>query len=160
VSHPSLGRPPLDLTAGNPAAGAAMRSATNRVAARALEAAVGLDPTFRDRYDDLRLRELLADLQAFIGRLATAVAANDTRVMAGWAEQVAVRYRKRAVPMDDVITLCEGLRRAARAVVEPDALPSVDASLDAAIAIFVWHRRLAGDARKRHPLLAFIYKGA
>jgi hypothetical protein len=160
VSHPSLGRPPLDLTAGEPAAGAALRAASDRVAARALEASVGLDPTFRDRYDELRLRELLADLGAFITRLATAVAAGDTGVMTGWAEQVAVRYRKRAVPMDDVITLCEGLRRAARAVVEPDALASIDASLDAAIKVFKWHRRLAGDARKRHPLLAFIYKGA
>jgi hypothetical protein len=35
----------------------------------------------------------------------------------------------------------------------------VDAAIDAAITVFKWHRRLAGD-RKRHPLLAFIYKGA
>ena len=39
-------------------------------------------------------------------------------------------------------------------------MPVVDASIDAAIKVFLWHRRLAGDARKRHPLLDFIYKGA
>jgi hypothetical protein len=148
------------MRAGHPADAAALTSAASRVAARALEAAVAADLTFRDRYDELRLRELLADLAAFIRRLAMAVASNDPRVMSSWAEAVAVRYRKRLVPMDDVVTLCEGLRSAAPAVVTPLAMPAVDAGLDAAIKVFRWHRRLAGDARKRHPLLAFIYKGA
>jgi len=160
VSHPSLGLPPRDLRAGHPDDAAALGAAGHRVAARALEAAVAADATFRDRYDELRLRELLADLRAFTTRLATAIASNDTRVMSGWAEQVAVRYRKRFVSMDDVIGLFEGLRLAARAAVTPSAVGSVDASIDAAIKVFRWHRRLAGDARKRHPLLAFIYKGA
>lgn len=160
MSHPSLGLPPLDESAGHPADAASLRAATARVAARALEAAVDADPTFRDRYDELRLRELLADLHAFVNRLATAIAADEASVMSGWAETVAVRYRKRSVPMDDVITLCEGLRRSIRGVVQPGALPSADAALDAAITVFRWHRRLAGDARKRHPLLSFIYKGA
>ena len=34
------------------------------------------------------------------------------------------------------------------------------AATDAAIAVFKWHRRLAGDARKRNPVIRFIYKGA
>ena len=80
--------------------------------------------------------------------------------MATFADLVAVRYRKRKVPMNDVITLCEGLRRASAALLELDALPALDASIDAAIEVFRWHGRLAGDARKRHPLLGFIYKGA
>jgi hypothetical protein len=160
VSHPSLGRPPLDESAGHPKDAAALRAAVTRVAARALEAAVAADPTFRDRHDELRLRELLADLQAFANRLALAIASAEPGVMTSWAETVAVRYRKRAVAMDDVIALCEGLRRSVRGVVQPDALPVADASLDAAITVFRYHRRLAGDARKRHPLIAFLYKGA
>jgi hypothetical protein len=160
VGHPSLGQPPLDLTAGHPADAAALGRAGSRVAARALEAAVDLDPTFRDRYDELRLRELLADLEAFTDQLAKAVASNQPKPMSGWAEQVAVRYRKRAVPMDDVITMCEGLRRAAPMAVTPSAMAAVDAALDAAIVAFRWHRRLAGDARKRNTFLSFIYKGA
>jgi hypothetical protein len=80
--------------------------------------------------------------------------------MARFADMVAVRYRKRKIDMADVVTLCEGLRRAAAAGVEPAAQPVVDAAIDAAITVFRWHRRLAGGGRKRHPLLAAIYKGA
>jgi hypothetical protein len=160
VSHPSLGRPPLDLQAGYPADAATLKAATSRVANRALEAAVGSDPTLRDRYNELQLRELLADLRAFVGRLAIAVAADDPSVMVGWAENIAVRYRKRVVPMDDVIALCEGLRDVVPGVVRPEAFESANRALDAAIKVFRWHRRLAGDGHKRNPFLAFIYKGA
>jgi hypothetical protein len=73
---------------------------------------------------------------------------------------VVPRFRKKAVPMDDLMQLFEGLRRAAPAAVQPDAMPIVDASVDAANAIFKWHRRLGGDARKRNPIIAFLYKGA
>ena len=31
--------------------------------------------------------------------------------------------------------------------------------IDEAIAVFRWYRRLAGDARKRNPILAALYKG-
>lgn len=160
MSHPSLGLPPLDETSGYPADADALRRAGPRVAARALEAAVAIDPTVRDRYDEPRLRELLADLEAMVNLLATSIAANDADLMARWAEMVAVRYRKRRVPMDDVVSLCEGLRRSVPAVVAPPAMAAVDAALDATIVVLRWHRRLAGDARKRNPLVAFIYKGA
>ena len=36
---------------------------------------------------------------------------------------------------------------------------AADAPIDEAIAQFKWHRRLAGDARKRNAFLQFIYKG-
>jgi hypothetical protein len=160
VTHPSLGLPPPDLSAGHTADASALRQARQRVAARALEAAVANDPTLRERYDDLALRELLADLEAMVDLLATSVASADPVPMARWAEAVAVRYRKRRIPMDDVVSLCEGLRRSTAAVVTPTAIPAVDAALDASIAVLRWHRRLAGDARKRNPLIDFIYKGA
>jgi len=160
VSHPSLGQPPLDLHAGHPADAAALKAAATRVAGRALEAAVAADPTFRERYDDLQLRELLADLHAFVGRLSISIAADDPRVMIGWAENIVVRYRKRVVPMDDVIALCEGLREVVPATITPDGVAALNAALDAAIKVFKWHRRLAGDGRKRNAFLAFIYKGA
>ena len=160
MSHPSLGLPPPDLSAGDTVAAASLRRGGARLRVRALEAAVDLDPTLKDRHSELVLAGLLADLEAFHDRLVTAIASADPHAMATFADLVAVRYRKRKVGMDDLITLCEGLRRAAAAVVEPGALPAVDAAIDEAIAVFKWHRRLAGDARKRNPLLAFIYKGA
>jgi hypothetical protein len=148
------------MTAGDTGAAAAIRRGGPRLRARALEAALELDRTFADRHTELTRRALLADLEAFVDRLVTAVASGDPHAMATFADLVAVRYRKRKVGMDDVITLCEGLRRAAAAVVEPGSVPTIDAAIDEAIAVFKWHRRLAGDARKRNPLLAFIYKGA
>jgi hypothetical protein len=160
VSHPSLGLPPRDLRAGDPASAAALKRGGARFRTRAFEAALDIDPTLRDRYPDSDRAALHSDLEAYVDRLATAVASGDPRVMATFADLVSVRYRKRKVPMDDLVTLCNGLRRAAVAVVEPGAMPSIDASLDEAIAVFKWHRRIAGDARKRNPFLAFLYKGA
>ena len=160
MSHPSLGLPPPDLSAGDPAAAAALRSAGPRLRTRALAAAIDIDPTLKDRHGELVREALLADLDAFVDRLVIAGASGDPAAMAKFADLGAVRYRKRKIAMDDVVTLCDGLRRAAAAVVQPGAQPAVDAALDAAIVVFRWHRRLAGDARKRHPLLAFIYKGA
>lgn len=160
MSHPSLGLPPRDLSRGDAAAAAALQSGGARLRARALQAALDLDPSMRERHPDVVRQALLADLEAFHDKLVVAVASADPRVMGQFADLVAVRYRKRKIGMDDVVTLCEGLRRAAAAVVEPGAVAAVDAAIDEAIAVFKWHRRLAGDARKRHPLLAYIYKGA
>jgi hypothetical protein len=148
------------MRAGDPAAAAALRSGGARFRARAFQAALDLDPTLGDRYDERVRQELLSDLEAFVDRLVAAVSSGDPHAMATFADLVAVRYRKRKIPMDDLVTLCNGLRRAAGAVVQPDAVPAIDAGLDEAIAVFKWHRRLAGDARKRNPFLAFIYKGA
>lgn len=148
------------MFAGDPAAAAALRSGGARLRTRAMQAAMDLDPTFGDRHDELVLQSLLADLEAFVDRLVASVASGDPRHMAAFADLVAVRYRKRRIAMDDLVTLCDGIRRAAAAVVEPSAMPAIDESLDEAIAVFKWHRRLAGDARKRNPFLAFIYKGA
>lgn len=160
VSHPSLGLPPLDLTAGDPASGDALRDARARIAERAIDQAATADPAFASRYSPIAMADLRLDVDAMVGRLADAVAANQPDLVARWADMVVPRFRKKGVPMDDLVLLFEGLRRAAPAAVLPDAMPIVDASLDAGIAVFRWHRRLAGDARKRHPLLALLYKGA
>jgi len=41
----------------------------------------------------------------------------------------------------------------------PGALPFADEALAQAIARYNWHRRIAGDARKRNALLQLLYKG-
>ena len=160
MSHPSLGLPPRDLSAGHPVDAAAIRAAAPRLAARALERAVDADPEFRARYSDLALRELLADTGALAEQLATSVASADAVALGSLAEQLAPRYRKRDVPMDDVIALCEGLRSGAATVCTPAAGPAIDAAVDSAVTALRWLRRLAGDARKRNPVVTFIYKGA
>jgi hypothetical protein len=160
VSHPSLGLPPRDLSAGDPAAAATLRRGRLRLRTRALEAALDLDPTMRERHDELTRKALLSDIEAFLDQLVVAISSGHPHAMATFADLVAVRYRKRKIPMDDIVTLCEGLRRAAAAVLDASAIPALDAAIDEGITVFRWHRRLAGDARKRNPILAFIYKGA
>jgi len=160
VSHPSLGLPPIDRTAGSPASAEALRRSRARLGERAIEYAGQTDPEFAGRYSPLALTELRLDVDAMVGRLADSVAADDPDGLARWAEMVVPRFRKKRVPMDDLQMLFEGLRRAAPSAVLPEAMPIVDASVDAANAVFKWHRRLSGDARKRNPLLAFLYKGA
>lgn len=148
------------MTAGEPAAAAAVRAARSRLAARALEVAIDADPSFRERYADLALRELLSDTESMADRLADAIASGDAGVLGRWAEQIAPRYRKRGVPMDDVIGIASGLRATAATAVDPAVVPAIDAAIDATIAELRWHRRIGGDARKRNPVIAFIYKGA
>ena len=160
MSHPSLGLPPRDLSAGRPAAAATLRAARSRLAARALESALDADPTIEARYDELGLRRLLHDATVMLDQLATALAAGEPGVASAWAEQVAPLFRRRGVPMDDLIALAEGLRGAVRAALPPEDAADVDTAVDAAIAAFRWHRRIAGDARRRNRLLDAIYKGA
>jgi Phycobilisome protein len=160
VSHPSLGRPPRDLTAGQPAAAERLRADRHRLAARSIEIAGSLDPTFTTRHDDLGLRLLQRDLETYLERVALAVASNDPSFASQWAEWLAPTYRRRKVPMDDLVTLSEALRAAMPAALAPNERPAADAALDAAIAVFRWHRRLAGDARRRNRILAALYRGA
>ncbi len=159
VSHPTLGLPPRSLVAGYPEAAARLRADRGRLAARALEVAVDGDPTFRTRYDDAGLRNLLRDAEVFVDRLALCVAGNDAHWLKEFADQTATVFRRREVAMDDVVQICEGLRAGARsALSEEEAVPA-DHALDEAIAVFRWYRRLAGDARKRNRLLSAIYRG-
>ena len=92
--------------------------------------------------------------------MAVALATGSVAAIHSWAEQASVIYRRRRVPMDNLIALCEGLREAGQAVLTPAERPAADAALDTAIERFRWQRRLAGDARKRNRILQLIYKGA
>jgi hypothetical protein len=160
VSHPSLGLPPVDLTAGSPAASARLLDQHARLAARALEVALDRTPGLRERWDEEGLTRLLNDVDALNERVALSVAAGDPQLTHGFAESLAPVYRRRKVPMDDLIALCEGLRAAYPSVLTPVDLPAAGAALDAAIEAFRWHRRLAGDARKKNAFLQLLYKGA
>jgi hypothetical protein len=160
VSHPSLGRPPRDLTAGSPTAARRIRAAASNLAARALEAAAERDETFMTRYDELALRQRLNDAELLADRIALSVAAGDPTPAREYADWTAPVYRRKHVPLDDLINLCEGLRVALPSVVDGQALVLAEGAVDEAVAQYRWHRRLAGDGRKRNAFLQFIYKGA
>lgn len=160
MSHPTLGRPPRDLRAGFPDASARLRTERPQLARRALAVALEEDATLRDRYDEAGLRNLLRDTEVFVDRLAMCVAGNSVHWLKDFADQAATVFRRRGVAMDDVVRLCEGLRVAARGVLSSEEMVPADAGLDEAVKVFRWYRRLAGDARRRNPILAAIYKGA
>jgi hypothetical protein len=91
--------------------------------------------------------------------VARSLETGDVAATREYAEWTAPLYRRRRVPLDDLIRLCEGLRAAFPTVLAPGELPDASAALDAAIAVYKWHRRIAGDARKKNALLQLLYKG-
>lgn len=159
MSHPSLGLPPSDPTAGLPEAAARIRTNEPRLAARALRIAMDADPTIERRFDETGLRQLLRDAELLAERVAVSVETGRPDLAREYAEWTAPVYRRRGVSMDDVVALCEGLREAFPSVLAPGELPAADAALDAAIKAYRWHRRIAGDARRKNAFLQFLYKG-
>lgn len=159
VSHPSLGLPPPDLAAGSPAAAERIRSSAPRLAARALAVAIDADPSIGERFDEAGQRHLLRDVELLAERVALAVSIGDPSSASEYADMTAPVYRRRQVSMDDLVRLCEGLRAALPSVLAPVELPAADAALGAMVDVYRWHRRLAGDARKRNALGQFLYKG-
>lgn len=147
------------MSAGFPAAAERIRAARARLAVRALEAALELDPTLRERHGEAGLQHLLRDADGYLERLARAVASGSPAQVREWAEWVAPVFRRRRVPMDDLIVLSEGLRVALAAVLSDEERVPAGLGLDKAIAVFRWHRGLSGDARKRNRLLWALYKG-
>jgi hypothetical protein len=117
------------------------------------------DPTIEERHDEAGLRQLLRDAELLAERVALCVRIDEPDQAREYAEWTAPLYRRRKVPMDDLIRLCEGLRGALPSVLAPGEMAPAGAALDEAIKVYRWHRRLAGDARKRNPLLQLLYKG-
>jgi hypothetical protein len=160
VSHPSLGLPPVDRLSALPPNAARIQAHRDRLAIRALEIAIDRDPTIRDRHDELALRRLLRDSAVLLDRIVESVADGDAEPARVFAEAIPPMYRRRKVPMDDLINLVESLRSAIGAVLPRSEMAVVDDAVEAMIERFKWHRRIAGDARKRNRLLQAIYKGA
>ena len=159
MSHPSLGKPPRSLQAGFPDGAERLRSMRAPLAARALEIAVDADPTLKTRYDEAGLRNLLRDAEVFVDRLALCVAADDPYFLEHFADQTATIFRRRHVGMDDVTRILEGLRSAARGVLSPAEVVAADRAIDEGVRVFEWYRQIAGDARKKNPILQAIYRG-
>jgi hypothetical protein len=159
VTHPTLGLPPRSLLAGSPEGAERLRANRAALAVRALEVAIDADPTIRTRYDETGLRNLLRDAEVHVDRLALCVAGNDSHWLKHFSDATAPVFRRRGVPMDDVVRLMEGLRAGARGVLSPEELVAADAALDEAVTVYRWYRRLSGDNRKRNRILDFLYKG-
>lgn len=159
MSHPVLGLPPADPTAGLPDAARRLRADRGRLASVALEQAVRRDPTLPERYDDLALRYLLRDYERHIEQLAQALETGESRFVTSYAEWLIPVYRRRHVPARDLATLVEGLRDAAHGLLAPAEIEALDDLAAAWVARLRFHGRLPGD-HKGNPVVRFVFKGA
>lgn len=159
MPHPTLGLPPRSLTAGYPAAAERLRARRVQLAEQALAAALRRDPSFDDRYDEIGKRRLLRDTESYIEPVARSIAGDDPHWAASWAEMAAPVFRRRRVPMRDLVTISESLRAILPSVLSPDEQRPANDALDAAIKVFRWHGRIGGD-HSRGRLIDAIYKGA
>ena len=118
------------------------------------------DGTIEERYDETGLRHLLRDAQLLVERIAFSLETGRPDLAREYAEWTAPVYRRNGTPMDDLIGLCDGLRASFASVIAPAEQEAASEALDAAIGAYSWHRRLAGDARRKNAFLQFLYKGA
>ena len=86
MSHPALGLPPADPTAGLPAAAAQLRANRARLTGVGLEEALRRDPSLTERHDELALRELLRDSERHLEQLAQALETGEARFVTAYAE--------------------------------------------------------------------------
>jgi hypothetical protein len=159
MPHPAIGSPPSDATAGHPEVAQRLRRSSDVLATRSLEAALRVDPTLSERYDDLMLRRFLRDYERHIEQLCRAVETGEERFVVIYGETLVPIYRRREVRMNDVVSLIKGLGEAAEGL-----LPSADGAVvnqltGAWIERMRRHRRLAGD-HKGNSAARFLWKGA
>jgi hypothetical protein len=159
MTHPSLGHPPPDATAGQPTAAARIRAQKARLAQVAFEAALNRDPTFRERYDEPLLRILLRDYDRHIEQLARALETGEDRFVVQYGEWLVPVYRHRRVPMGDLVTMLDGLATAAASTLGADDSRLLRELIARWAARLRHHQRLAGD-HKGNPIVRFFWKGS
>jgi hypothetical protein len=159
MSQAALDPPQASTSQGHPVAAARLRGAMGHLPRIALEAALRLDPTFRDRHDDLMLRRFLRDYDRHIEQLARAVASGEDRYVVVYGEGTVPAYRRRRVRMNDVVTLLRGLEEAAVSAGPAADADAIRRPMAAWIERMRRHRRLAGD-HAGNKAARFIWKGA
>lgn len=117
------------------------------------------DRTIEERHDESGLRHLLRDAELLAERVALSVETGEPDLAREYAEWTAPVYRRRGTSMDDLVALCEGLRASFPSILAPGELAPAGEALDAAIGAYRWHRRIAGDARRKNAFLQALYKG-
>ena len=159
MPHPSLGLPPRDVSAGHPAAAARLRTSRARLARLALENTLRAAPRLNDTYDALALRRFLRDYDRHVEQLARAMETGDGYFVTQYGEWLVPVYRRRGVPMKDVIALLGGLRDAAATVLTPAENDLAHGYISGWTDRLQHHRRLPGD-HKGNPVVRFFWKGA
>lgn len=159
MSHPNIGLPPHDVTAGLPAAAARLRANRHRLARVAMQATVRISPGFNERYDEQMLRIFLRDFDQHIEQLARALETGEDSYVVNYGEWLVPTYRRRRVPMNDFIAMIAGLREAAMGVLTPDENEVCRELFERWAERLKAHGRLPGD-HKGNSIIRFFWKGA
>lgn len=159
MSHPVLGLPPADPTAGRPQAAARLRGHRSTIAPLALKSALEADPTLAERYGTIVMRTFLRDYDRHIEQFALALETGEARYVTEWVEWIVPIYRRRRVPVRDQQTLIGALRPPMAAVLAPDDAAACGDLMDAWFKRLRSYKRLPGD-HKGNPVARFIFKGA
>jgi hypothetical protein len=159
MPHPSLGFPPHDIFAGQPDAAARLRGSRNRLTKLALQTTLADEPTFRDRYDDDKLRLLLRDMEQHLEQLAKGIETGNEWYVTSYAEWLVPIFRRRRIPMRDVMALIHGLKSATNTVLTPGENEKADVLFEKWAEVLKHHQRLPGD-HKGNPIVRFFWKGA
>jgi hypothetical protein len=159
MPHPALGLPPSEPLAGSPELAARLRADVPRLPTLALAAALRIDPSLRDRHDELAMRRFLRDYEGHVECLARAVASGEDRHVVVYAETLVPIYRRQGVRMNDVVTLVRGLEEACLGLSLASDAETIRQPVAAWIERLRRHRRLPGD-HAGNPVARFIWKGA
>ncbi len=113
----------------------------------------------RDRHDEVGLRHLLRDTEVYIDRMASPSPSDDPSSPGRGPSRSRRSTAAGASRWTTWSRLAEGLRLASRpSLLRASAGRSTPRSTRP-IGVFRWHRRIAGDARKRNRLLAVPLQG-
>jgi len=159
MPHPTLGYPPPDVSAGQPAAATRLRAHRGRVARLALEATVRDTEDFAERYDDNMLRLFLRDMETHVEQLAKALETGRDYYVVNYGEWLVPIYRRRHVPMRDFMAMLAGLQDAAGTVLTPDEKTIAAELFERWEGNLKHHQRLPGD-HKGNAVIRFFWKGA
>ena len=159
MPHPAIGLPPYDASAGQPAIADRLRASSDRLATQSLAAALRVDPSLRDRYDETMLRRFLRDYERHIEQLAQAVATGEHRFVVVYGETLVPIYRRRDVRMNDVVSLLQGLEAASVSLGSSTDSAAIREPMVAWIERMRHHRRLPGD-HAGNKAARFVFKGA
>lgn len=136
-----------------------LRANYDRLGRLAMQNTVRISPGFDERYDDAALRLFLRDMERHVEQLARALETGNSSFVTNYGEWLVPVYRRRRVPMKDVIAQLEGLRQAAATIFSPDENDFARGLFEAWAQRLRHHQRLAGD-HKGNPVVRFFWKGA
>jgi hypothetical protein len=114
---------------------------------------------FSDRYDDDQMRLFLRDLDRHVEQLAKAIETGNDYFVTSYGEWLVPVYRRRKVPMADVMAIIAGLQSAASTVLSPDERKVSDDLFARWADRLKHHQRLPGD-HKGNSVIRFFWKGA